>query len=69
MKTRKHQWEMDEGFKASLFWHPGGPLPGELQTNRSRGVWIERNGDSTWIARSWEGAYDQMYEMGYQETQ
>jgi hypothetical protein len=64
-KKRILDWKTEEGFEATLFWHNGGPLPGELQTARSRGIWIERNRKKIWLARSWKGAYDRMKEMGF----
>jgi len=70
-KKRQTEWCWDGGnLKATLFFHPGGPLPGETHTHRSRGVWIDRGSDDIgrhcqWLARSWRGAYDQMRMLGY----
>ena len=58
LKARMGSLVMLEGTEA-----PEGPA--RWKTIRSRGLWLKRDGNSTWIARSWQGAYDQMLEMGF----
>lgn len=68
MADRITTWRLGN-LTACLFFHPGGPLPGELCTKRKRGIWVERYGADfrrQWIARSWKGAARQMTEWGYE---
>jgi len=68
-RKRQTDWhEVDGTVRAQLFWHPGGPLPDEINTNRSRGVWVDLERGiygRRWIARSWRGAYDELYRAGF----
>lgn len=61
MKTNKQIKEKIE--ESGYFFHPGGPLHGEIGVHRTRGIWLNVESPiyNIFIATSWAEAYEDYY--------